>query len=523
MGWYVAQSGWGTLAAGATIPTMGSHPHRLEKRYERRGRCVSTASTTRQVNSTSRSSVLRSSAERVAVSLGESVGAWACYLAVVEGAGQSPRLLAMRGRRADLPTWRTVEGAALLRRALNKRAPLVVWVGAWPALALPILGDEHPIGAALLLYDEGVEINTERAAAAAQLAASALDATQQLAALHLQAEEIEERTRLREIQISRNLIRGVIDSIPMGLALLDSAGIILAANRTLAARFDFEPAALVGMAYGQALGPWAESPAAQTFENGAVGKVRRTMMRPDGGQELHEITSIPLFDPNGRPHQVVEVWEDITERVALQTQLVRVEKLAAIGQLAASIAHEVGNPLQAIQGFLALFLEQCPPETPNQRFLQLAEEEIDRIVQVLARLRDLYRPRADVLAPVDVNDMLNSVLLLTGKQLERGRIRVLSELDRALPKIYGVADQLKQVLLNLVLNAAEAMPDGGILHVQTYAHEDQAHGQSAIITVTDTGVGISPEQLPYLFDGLHTTKERGMGLGLYTSKAIIEW
>ena len=177
------------------------------------------------------------------------------------------------------------------------------------------------------------------------------------------------------------------------------------------------------MAYGAALGPWHESPAARTFATGRPERVRRTMVRPDGAQALQEITSIPLFDASGRPHQVVEVWEDITERVALQTQLVRAEKLAAIGQLAASIAHEVGNPLQAIQGFLSLFLEQCPPDTPNERFLKLAEEEIERIVQVLARLRDLYRPRADVLASVDFNELINSVLLLTGKQLERGRIR----------------------------------------------------------------------------------------------------
>jgi two-component system NtrC family sensor kinase len=224
----------------------------------------------------------------------------------------------------------------------------------------------------------------------------------------------------------------------------------------------------------------------------------------------------------GRPYQVVEVWEDISERVALQTQLVRAEKLAGIGQLAASIAHEVGNPLQAIQGFLALFLEQCAPETPNQHFLQLAEEEIDRIVHVLARLRDLYRPRADVVIPTDLNGLIENVLLLTGKQLEHVRVKVRKELELELPKIDMVADQIKQVVLNLVLNAAEAMQGGGLLHFQTYMHHDRNGASLATMTITDTGTGIPPEQLPYIFDGLHTTKERGMGLGLYTSKAIIE-
>jgi two-component system, NtrC family, sensor kinase len=95
-------------------------------------------------------------------------------------------------------------------------------------------------------------------------------------------------------------------------------------------------------------------------------------------------------------------------------------------------------------------------------------------------------------------------------------------MDPDLPTIHAVADQLRQVLLNLVLNAAEAMADGGLLHIQTYVAEDHTQGRSAVITVTDTGFGITPEQLPQIFDGLHTTKERGMGLGLYTSKAIIE-
>jgi PAS domain S-box-containing protein len=465
---------------------------------------------------------LRASAERVAASLGESVGAWACYLALAERAGQTPRLLAMSGRKKNLPTWRTLDGAALLRRAVGQREPLIVQAAEWPALALPIVSEERAIGAALLLYEVGAPIDTGRAEAAGHLAAFALDTARQAAMLHLQAEQIEERTRLREIQISRNLIRGVIDSVPMGLALIDAGGIILAANRALSDLFGFEPAALVGMEYGAALGAWSDSPAGRTFANGQPERIRRTMLRPDGAQVLQEIASIPLRDTSGRTHQVVEVWEDITERVALQTQLVRAEKLAAIGQLAASIAHEVGNPLQAIQGFLSLFLEQCPPDVPNERFLKLAEEEIERIVQVLARLRDLYRPRADVFTSVDVNDLLDGVLLLTGKQLERSHIRVLRELEDNLPRTRGVADQLKQVLLNLVLNAAEAMSEGGLLHVQTYTGDDHGRGQSVVISLTDTGYGIPTEQLPRIFDGLHTTKERGMGLGLYTSKAIVD-
>jgi PAS domain S-box-containing protein len=482
---------------------------------------VSAPSTSRPASPMTSSSVLRSSVQPIARHLCESAGAQICYLALVDRAGQAPRLIATSMPSDEIPSWRAIDGPALLRRALAKRATLEFHAGGGPALALPLMRDDRQVGAALLLFTTGAPIDTSRAAAAANLAACALDSVRQVATLHFQAEEIEERTRLREIQISRNLIRGIIDSVPMELALLDSEGAVLAANRALAERFGLEPATLVGMRYAAVLGSWEDSPAARTFATGQPQKLQRTLHGANG-QALLEMISIPLLDHEGRPHQVVEVWEDITERVALQTQLVRVEKLAAIGQLASSIAHEVGNPLQAIQGFLSLFLEQCPPETPNRRFLELAEEEIDRIVQVLARLRDLYRPRADVVAPVEINKIIEGVLLLTGKQLERSRVRVLRELAAELPPVHGVADQIKQVLLNLVLNAAEAMGDGGLLHIQTYVRHEHTGGRGVVIAITDTGVGIPSDQLPYIFDGLHTTKERGMGLGLYTSKAIVE-
>lgn len=464
---------------------------------------------------------LNASIRDIALNLCAATGAKACYVTLRERPGAYPRFIGAASVQSDPPDWNDIGGAQILRQ-IGYGGTMVMPDCTTSAMALSLSSGGRDVGVAILLFDGEPPLVSNTMVAVARLAAQAIDASWQLAMLHDQAEQIAERTRLREIQLSRNLIRGVIDSVPMGLVLIDPTGYVLAANRALAGRFGLEPAMLVGRFYDDVLGAWSESAASRTFVERQPQRLRRTLQRPDGSDALIEIASFPLFDASGAVYQVVEVWEDITERVALQTQLVRAEKLAAIGHLAASIAHEVGNPLQAIQGFLALFLEQCAPETPNQHFLRLAEEEIERIVRMLERLRDLYRPRADVLTNVDVNELIESVLLLTGKQLERSRIRVVRELTPNLPTIQGVADQLKQVLLNLVLNAAEAMPNGGILHVQTHrAH--LASGQEAIaIAITDTGVGIPPEQLTRIFDGLHTTKERGMGLGLYTSKAIVE-
>jgi len=458
------------------------------------------------------------SAEQIAMRLARSCGAHICYLAYAGEPGQRPGLTSSS---ADVTPEEGVALLPLLQQSRDNKHAHDVQFNGQSALLLPLDAGERRIGMALLTYADGVAIDHERACAAAELASSALAAARTIATLHMQAGEIEERVRLREVQTSRNLIRGVIDSIPLGLALVASDGSILAANRALSERFGRDPSKLVGMFYDAVIGRWEHAPAARTFASGTTNHDRRSMVRPDGSTALLEISSFPLQDEDGNTHQAVEVWEDITQRVALQTQLVRAEKLAAIGQLAASIAHEVGNPLQAIQGFLSLFLEQCDPDTPNRRFLELAEEEIERIVQVISRLRDLYRPKTDVVAAVDMNELVEQVLLLTSKQLEQAKIRIEHDPAPSLPQIQGVAHHLKQVLLNLVLNAIEAMPSGGVLHVQT-ARPHQNNERVIMVRVSDSGVGIPKDRIPHIFDGLHTSKEHGMGLGLYTSKSIID-
>ncbi len=459
--------------------------------------------------------------EQIAADLADTSGAWGCYLEVAATPGTAFDLVATYSRSGQVPDWPALRAAAVAARHTAGET-LIVAVPGWPALSLALLYDRTIAGVALLLFDTPLVIDDRQLAALGRMAARWLGDVYRMAPLQLQAIELAEQTRLREIQLSRNLIRGVIDGVPMGLVLLDTTGTILAANRALADRFGLEPAAMVGRPYGDVLGIWGGAPAARTFASRSTEKIRRTIQRADGTAALLEIASIPLLDTGGQPHQVVEVWEDITERVALQTQLVRAEKLAAIGHLAASIAHEVGNPLQAIQGFLALFLEQSDAHMQNRHFLELAEEEIDRIVQVLARLRDLYRPRAEIVSLINFNELFRSILLLTSKQLERGRIKIEQQLDPHLAQSLGVADQFKQVLLNLVLNAADAMPEGGVLRVSSSMQHEANSAAKIILTISDTGVGIPPGQLAHIFDGLHTTKERGMGLGLYTSRTIVE-
>ncbi|MBK7919344.1 MAG: GAF domain-containing protein [Chloroflexi bacterium] len=198
-----------------------------------------------------------------------------------------------------------------------------------------------------------------------------------------------------------------------------------------------------------------------------------------------------------------------------QAQIIRAEKLAAVGRLAASVAHEINNPLQAI----ALNLQLVADETKSmsgQRRLTVVQQEFDRIASIVGRLLDFQRPQEREWRPIDILTVLDDVLMLAEKQAQRSGVTVVKKLPVVLPAVWGGENQLKQVFLNLILNAAEAMPEGGVLTI-TACHEDE----KLQIDFADTGPGVAPELLAHLFEPFFTTKDAGSGLGLAVSHEIV--
>lgn len=198
-------------------------------------------------------------------------------------------------------------------------------------------------------------------------------------------------------------------------------------------------------------------------------------------------------------------------------QLVQSEKLAATGRLAMSLAHEINNPLQAIQNCLHLALEFDLNESQRTRYLKLAREEVERLSILVQRMLDFYRPSQEEKTVADVHAVLDRVLALTEQKLRHDQIELLME--RAADKLLAQAapDQLGQVFLNLIVNAAEAMDAGGQLHIRT-----ELIGDWIETRFIDTGPGISAEQLAHIFEPFYTTKPDGTGLGLAISYTIIE-
>ncbi|MGB9724013.1 MAG: CHASE4 domain-containing protein [Chloroflexia bacterium] len=221
-----------------------------------------------------------------------------------------------------------------------------------------------------------------------------------------------------------------------------------------------------------------------------------------------------------------EVKALLQEREQAQAQLIHAEKMSALGRLMVSISHEINNPLQAIQFSLSLVEEDVarrPRSATTVEYIRRIHTEVERISEIVRRMRDFYRPAREGRQSTDVHAVLDAVLDLCGKQFEHNHIEVERVYAPDLGPIQSNPDHLKQVFLNLVLNAIDAMPNGGKLTVSTSA-EDADHPRLRIVHVAfrDTGIGMSPEVQAHLFEPFFTTKEGGSGLGLSISYGIVQ-
>lgn len=260
---------------------------------------------------------------------------------------------------------------------------------------------------------------------------------------------------------------------------------------------------------------------------------RGEVMLTDPETEEHlemEVTAADVRGPHGSVVATVSAMQDVgrlreLERRRLEQVLFDTEKLAATGRLAASIAHEINNPLEAVQNSLYLLSRAVPEGAPERSFLDIATRETQRMSRILRQMLGFYRPTTSM-GPTDVNALVLEAETLVAKRLRENNVRIEKELLPTLPLIRASADQLKQVLLNLFLNATEAMPTGGrlIVATQTGGGELDAYSADAVrIDVRDTGTGISEEAVARIFEPFFSTKaEKGTGLGLWVSHGIVQ-
>jgi two-component system, NtrC family, sensor kinase len=217
---------------------------------------------------------------------------------------------------------------------------------------------------------------------------------------------------------------------------------------------------------------------------------------------------------NARLHEELRAY--IRQVEESQRALIQAEKMAVTGRLTASIAHEINNPLQSVQNCLHLAGRKELSKYERDNYLELAQNELERLMNIVQRMLDYYRPGALDRKTENLNQIIMKMIALVKRQLEDNKVEMVVNLSDPLPNVLIVRDQIQQVLLNLVLNSLEAMPDGGIIHIETSYRDDRVE-----IIIEDTGPGVPLEQRDHLFEPFISTKENGTGLGLAVSYGII--
>ncbi len=202
-----------------------------------------------------------------------------------------------------------------------------------------------------------------------------------------------------------------------------------------------------------------------------------------------------------------------------QQQLVHSERLAALGEMSAKVAHEINNPLGIIKNYILLTNKLISENNDAVEYLDIVNDEIDRIAKIVSELLDFHRPRGFELQQIDVSKLASSVLSLMSRQFEKNQVLIESSFDPKAPEIEVSPESIKQVFLNLIINAYDAMPHGGKLQVTIKTLKNDIS-----IKFSDTGPGIPPEMIPRIFEPFFTTKDpaKGTGLGLSVCYGIIK-
>lgn len=253
----------------------------------------------------------------------------------------------------------------------------------------------------------------------------------------------------------------------------------------------------------------------RTIRSGKVWKGEIRNRAKDGSYYWVDTTIVP-FLKNGQPYQYLAIRNDITERKKTEEILHRQDKLAAVGQLAAGVAHEIRNPLTSMKGYGEFLLEdEHNPE--RKEFLEIILDEINRVNTIVEDFMVLAKPKAVTLEEKNLIPIIKNVLSLIEFEARKKNVHVLFEANEDIIQVECDEDRMKQVFINFVKNGIEAMPNGGDIVVKVRVRDEQVQ-----ISIQDTGVGIPEEKLKKIGEPFYTTKKNGNGLGLMVSFKIIE-
>jgi hypothetical protein len=337
----------------------------------------------------------------------------------------------------------------------------------------------------------------------------------------------EQKARTAEVELLKEFNESIVESVNVGLIAVGLDGRVTGCNSALEEMLGVQRSAALGQRVEELFAPdfadtlrLALGPAEWHLHDLRNLYKTHTGTR-DGRSLILNVALAPLrAGASGRTGALVVV-EDVTSRIRLEEQLSQREKLSSIGLLAAGVAHEVNTPLAGISSYTQMLLGMVPDTDPKHALLDKMQRQNERASNIVTNLLNFSRAGGGAeFNELDINRVLNDTMQLLEPQMRGNRVTVTRRYADNLPPVYGNAGKLQQVFTNLILNARDALPDGGEI---TLASELQADGQICV-TVTDDGIGIAPENLAKIFDPFFTTKGvgRGTGLGLAVSYGIVQ-
>lgn len=314
----------------------------------------------------------------------------------------------------------------------------------------------------------------------------------------------------RELQVTRDYLEYILESISDGVIAVDSAGVITAFNTAAGAVLGLQAADVVGESFRRVFGrDFIASP------RSGPGEVVVGALRAQDGVEI-PVTErdSPIADRSGARIGTAKVFQDLSEIEALREHARRIDRLAAIGEMAATVAHEIRNPLGGLKGFASLLDQDVDEGDPRKRLVSKIIEGARGLDRVVTELLDYTQPVDLRLESVSCKEVVESALSF----VDYDHARVAVEFDISSEDlVYADRDKLRQVLLNVLLNAVQSIEGAGTIRVSSQTTDGRV-----VLAVADTGCGMNDTELAQAFSPFFTTKEKGTGLGLATALKIVE-
>ncbi len=307
------------------------------------------------------------------------------------------------------------------------------------------------------------------------------------------------------LAIANDYLSGLLESMTDGVVAIDNDGTITRFNRAACTILGYRAGEIIGYPFDEVFG--------RAFEAPRVAGDMELKAKSGRPVPVNERDSLVLDEKNRRLGRV-KTFQDLSEIIALREQVRQIDRLAAVGEMAASVAHEIRNPLGGIRGFAALLAQDIPESDPRRRLVDkiiLGTKSLDKVV---SELLEFTRPVELSLRPVACVSLVDAAAGFA--DIDRDRIVLANKIGPGV-RVLADPDKMRQVLLNVIVNAAHSIAAQGSIEFTTTMLENYVN-----VTIRDTGSGMNPKQLQQAFNPFFTTKEKGSGLGLAVSRKIVE-